>query len=286
MNSNSLKKSTFLYLILFVLLSSFSDPYSIRRISDMNFRYEFYTTDKKINPKKNRMYYWFKGGLIHNSQSGIVGDLLDDTFIKLYHSNQLAEQGQFRNGLKIGLWKTWHPNGKISTIQYWKNGFKTGNYYCYDENGVMTTKGFYRNDKMNRLWIDYAKKDTLEYKKGIVVLKKQSLSKLEKYKLKQDAILAKRNQNDSIDTKKVNDANTLTQYKVKAKEDNVKYKGNKKIIKQKLASDKKLLKEKKKATKEKEKQERKNQGGSKTKIFLKKLWNKIKPKQKNNAKSA
>ena len=32
----------------FVLLVSFTDPYSIKRISDANFRYEFYTSTKEV----------------------------------------------------------------------------------------------------------------------------------------------------------------------------------------------------------------------------------------------
>ena len=42
------------------LLFSFKDPYLIKRISDKEFRYEFYTIKKEVNPVKNKTYYWFK----------------------------------------------------------------------------------------------------------------------------------------------------------------------------------------------------------------------------------
>lgn len=277
--------SSLLYLILATLLLSFSDPYTIKRISDQNFRYEFYTTDKKINPKKSKTYYWFKGGLIHNSQAGITGDLLDDKFIKMYHSNQLAEQGEFKNGLKVGLWKTWHPNGKIQTIQYWSNGLKSGDYYCYDENGVMTVKGKFNHDIQIGKWIDYTKQDTLVYRKGIVVVKKTKVSKVEKFKLNQEVIIADRKKKTEEASEKLQNANTLASYKIKAKEDEKAYKENKKILNQKLAADKKILKEKRKATKKAEKEQKAAKGDSKLKAFFKKEWNKIKPKQKKNAKS-
>ncbi|TRW90126.1 toxin-antitoxin system YwqK family antitoxin [Flavobacterium sp. GT3R68] len=163
---------------------SFSDPYTIKRISDANFRYEFYTTDKKIKPKSNKIYYWFKGGAIHNAQAGATGMLLNDKFLKMYHSNQLAEQGEFKNGLKVGLWKSWHPNGTIQTTQYWDNGFRTGLYYRYDENGAEVEKGNYRSDKKHGQWVDYAKKDTVVYKRGTVFVKKPKLSKAQKAALK------------------------------------------------------------------------------------------------------
>lgn len=174
-----------IYLFIVVLITcSFSDPYSIKRISDKDFRYEFYTTQKIVKPKSNKIYYWFKGGLIHNAQAGISGELLDGSYTKMYHSNQLAEQGVFKNGLKIGLWKTWHENGTIATTQYWNNGLKTGLYNCFDKDGKLIEKGDFRNDKKNGLWINYASKDTLKFKQGIVEVKKVKLSKEEKKRLK------------------------------------------------------------------------------------------------------
>lgn len=276
----------FLYILLVFLLVSFSDPYTIKRISDVNFRYEFYTTENKVNPKKSKTYYWFKGGLIHHSQAGITGDLLNDKFIKMYHSNQLAEQGEFKKGLKVGLWKTWHPNGKIQTIQYWDNGLKSGNYYCYDDKGDMIIKGNYRHDVINGKWIDYVKKDTVVYRKGVVVVKKMVLSKLEKYKLNQEIIIAKRKKKTEQESEKIQNANTLAAYKVKAQEDEKAYKENKKVFNQKVAADKEALKEKKKVAKKIENEKKAAQGDSKAKAFFKKVWGKIKSKQKENVKSS
>lgn len=275
----------FLYILLALLLVSFSDSYSIKKISDQNFRYEFYTTGNKVSPKKSKIYYWFKGGVIHSSQAGITGELLDDKFIKMYHSNQLAEQGEFKNGLKVGLWKTWHPNGKIQTIQYWSNGLKSGDYYCYDENGVMTVKGKFNHDIQIGKWIDYTKQDTLVYRKGIVVVKKTKVSKVEKFKLNQEVIIANRKKKTEEVTERLQNANTLASYKAKAKEDEKLYKENKKALNQKLDADKKALREKKKADREAEKKLKKTREDSKLKSFFKKVWGKIKPKQKQNVKS-
>lgn len=169
-----------------LLLVSFSDPYTIKRISDANFRYEFYTTNKQITPKANKIYFWFKGGLIHSAQSGIAGNLLNEKFIKMYHSNQLAEQGEFRNGLKVGLWKTWHENGIVQTTQYWNNGLKTGIFYHFDANGNVLEKGNFKKDKKHGEWIDYATKVTVRFKNGIVVPEKIKYSKEEIAKLKED----------------------------------------------------------------------------------------------------
>lgn len=173
----------FLFIFSFIFLS-FSDPYSIKRISDKEFRYEFYTTNKKIKPNRNKIYFWFKGGTIHNSQSGFGGELLQDKFIKMYLNNQLAEQGFFKKGLKKGLWKTWYKNGLIETTQKWSSGLKSGDFYRFAEDGTILEKGKYKNDKKHGIWIDFIKKDTITYKEGNVFVKKIKLSKEDKEKKK------------------------------------------------------------------------------------------------------
>lgn len=180
-------KTKALSIILFIfslIFLSFSDPYSIKRISDKEFRYEFYTTNKKIKTNKDKIYFWFKGGNIHNSQSGFGGELLEDKFTKMYLNNQLAEQGFFKKGLKNGLWKTWYKNGTIETTQNWSRGLKSGDFYHFAENGAILEKGKYKNDKKHGFWIDFIKKDTINYKNGNIFVKKIKLSKEEKEKNK------------------------------------------------------------------------------------------------------
>ena len=167
---------------------SFSDPYTIKRISDANFRYEFYTTNKIIKPKENKMYYWFKGGLIHNAQAGMAGELLQDKFLKMYHNNQLAEQGKFKKGLKVGLWQTWFANGTVETIQKWKNGLQSGEFFRYNESGLIIEKGKFIKGKKHGAWINFIKKDTLVYKGGAVFIKKVKLSKEEKIRIKEEKL--------------------------------------------------------------------------------------------------
>lgn len=90
----------------------------------------------------------------------------------MYHSNQLAENGYFKNGLKTGLWKTWYTSGTLESMQYYRNGVRKGQYSHFDQNGNLTEKGKYKENLKDGLWIDLAKKDTLHYSKGIVTEKK------------------------------------------------------------------------------------------------------------------
>lgn len=263
-------------LLFAMLLLSFSDPYTLKRTSDPNFRYEFYTTDKIVKPKGNKTYYWFKGGAIHNAQAGITGALLNDKFVKMYHSNQLAEQGEFENGLKVGLWTTWHPNGTIQTTQNWENGLRKGVYYRYNIQGGLAEKGTYKKDIKQGAWIDFEKKDTIVYKRGLAVIKKIKVSKAEEFKLKQESIKKEEAKKALQKLDQLKNASDLDAYKAAAK-------ANKEIKKAKAKEERikgKALKEKEKAIRKSEKEAK---GDSKIKTLFKKIWGKI--QSKSNAKS-
>lgn len=162
----------FFLLISVFAFFSFTATSLKKRISDRNFRYEFYTTDKSVNLKQDREYYWFKGGLIHNSEYGMAGELLHDEYLKLYHSNQLAEAGTYKYGLKEGYWKTWYETGALQSKTYWDEGQKDGSYYSYDPTGFLTEEGHYKNNRKHGRWINYISTDTMQYRKGQLVHKK------------------------------------------------------------------------------------------------------------------
>jgi len=143
-----------------------------KRISDPNFRYEFYTTEEKVSARPEREYFWFKGGLIHNSEYGAAGELLHTDYVKYYHSNQLAEAGKYKIGLKQGYWKTWFDTGVLQSKTYWSKGQKDGSYYGYDQTGHLIEAGRYKNNKKHGRWINHVSKDTIKYRRGEVVIKK------------------------------------------------------------------------------------------------------------------
>lgn len=54
-------------------------------------------------------------------------------FTQYYENGEKAAVGQFKNGLKHGVWKTWNENGKVQAIAHYKNGEKTGKWIITDE---------------------------------------------------------------------------------------------------------------------------------------------------------
>lgn len=145
-----------------------------RIINTQDFDYEFYVSSEKIKkPTREKTYFWYKTGEIHQSTADIGGAVLVDSYLKYYKSKQLAEKGAFDKGLKDGVWKSWYANGNLSTVEKWQKGFRHGDFIAYAENGEKKVEGRYRNHKKHGKWIDYVLQDTLVYKHGILVPEKQ-----------------------------------------------------------------------------------------------------------------
>ena len=266
----------FLYLPFLFLLCSFSDPYAIKRISDKDFRYEFYTTAKKIKPNTAKTYFWFKGGLIHEAQGGIAGDLLNDKFTKMYHSNQLAEQGQFKDGLRVGLWKTWHQNGLLATTLTYNKGLRSGKYFRYDESGNLVENGKFRSNLKTGIWTNTENKEITTYKKGVIVKQKETFTKSEKYRIKQESTKLEKTKETQKELEATSDALKLANYKAKEKEEKALEKERAKKEKEATAAAQKAEKEAKKQAKEQAKNEPKKD--SKATTFFNNLF-----KKKDNA---
>jgi hypothetical protein len=167
-------------LITAVLLIGSNDPTNVKRFSDSNFRYEFSVTEKTVIPRSGTIYYWFKGGAVHHAQSGVGGQLLDGRYTKAYHSNNIAEQGNFKVGLKAGIWKTWHSNGMVATVESYKKGVKNGKFDKFDAKGELIEKGYYKADKKKGRWVNLVLGDTIYYDDGLPVQKQVKMSREEK----------------------------------------------------------------------------------------------------------
>jgi antitoxin component YwqK of YwqJK toxin-antitoxin module len=70
-------------------------------------------------------------GRLHSSYTG--EDNGNYKFVKYHENGQKASIGQFKNGEKHGVWKTWDSNGKLEAVAHYKNGEKTGKWIIKDE---------------------------------------------------------------------------------------------------------------------------------------------------------
>ena len=82
-----------------------------------------YKTDPKI--KNDRYYFWYLKNIIHSTQGGYSGQLLNGHYVAFYPDKNLKEQGNFKNGLKNGEWKSWNPKGDLTSVTEWNEGVQS-----------------------------------------------------------------------------------------------------------------------------------------------------------------
>ena len=75
-----------------------------------------------IHVKTLLTYYWYSGNAIHITQGGFSGKPLNGLYNAYYLNKNLKQQGNFKNGLKTGLWKEWKDDGMMSGRHRWNNG--------------------------------------------------------------------------------------------------------------------------------------------------------------------
>lgn len=76
--------------------------------------------DPKI--KNDRYYFWYMNNVIHSTQGGYNGQLLNGHYVSFYHDKNLKEEGDFDRGLKVGQWKTWNAKGDLTSVTNWNDG--------------------------------------------------------------------------------------------------------------------------------------------------------------------
>jgi len=78
--------------------------------------------DPKI--RNDRYYYWYFNKVIHSTQGGYTGQLLNGHYTAFYPDKNLKEDGNFKAGLKDGVWKTWSQKGDLTSVTTWNEGIE------------------------------------------------------------------------------------------------------------------------------------------------------------------
>ncbi len=79
-----------------------------------------FKADPKV--KNDRYYFWYYNNVIHSTQGGYTGQLLNGHYIAFYPDKNLKEEGNFNRGLKDGEWKTWNQKGDLTNVTDWNEG--------------------------------------------------------------------------------------------------------------------------------------------------------------------
>lgn len=142
----------------------------------------------EIFPKSDRLYYWYSGNKINNTQGGFSGSLLNGMYSSYYLNKNLKEKGEFHDGLKNGEWKAWYENGHLRERINYKLGKAHGPFYRYNNAGRLIEKGSFRVGLLAGKLEQFGEKDTVKttfYKDGQPHVPKKKLSKFwQKFRIK------------------------------------------------------------------------------------------------------
>lgn len=87
---------------------------------------EIYPVNGKLKTNPNLFYYWYSTNLIHTTQGGYSGRLLNGQYSEYYLNKNLKQEGVFKKGLRDGAWKKWNEDGTLKEVVNWKDGLIDG----------------------------------------------------------------------------------------------------------------------------------------------------------------
>jgi len=104
---------------------------------------------KKAKVKPEKFYSWFDNTSIHQTQGGYSHYLLHGPYLRFsYPDNQLVEKGNYKTGVKNGVWLCWYDNGVLKEKCNWKNGNLNGRKEFYDRKGQLLRTEIYKNNDL------------------------------------------------------------------------------------------------------------------------------------------
>lgn len=133
----------------------------------------------------DKLYYWSSSNAIHTTQGGFSGKLLNGSYAEYYLNKNLKVQGQFKSGLKDGVWKNWSENGLLIELYRWDKGERSGKFELYGNDGKLKQTGQYKNDLLHGEFTSYAadgKAESVYYSDGKVTDKTSFLDKINVFK--------------------------------------------------------------------------------------------------------
>jgi antitoxin component YwqK of YwqJK toxin-antitoxin module len=76
---------------------------------------------------------------------------LNGESVEYFQSGTVKSKGVYKNDKKIGVWDSFHPNGKKMMLERFKDGVHHGWHFAYDESGLETSRKYYYYGRLIRM---------------------------------------------------------------------------------------------------------------------------------------
>lgn len=80
---------------------------------------------------------WYNNNQIEEIRSFNSDSELDGKCVRFFEDGSFSAIAYYKNGVKDGLWRVWHPNGNIAYELQYKKGERIGVWKSYDPEGKL-----------------------------------------------------------------------------------------------------------------------------------------------------
>lgn len=94
------------------------------------------------------------GQFVYYSAIDFFNQLNNERFAIKDRSRFLSTKGAYEDGVKVGRWIDFFPDGQIRAILTYVKGVKHGGFMVYTRKGELLMSGLYANDQKEGEWID------------------------------------------------------------------------------------------------------------------------------------
>ena len=125
-----------------------------------------------LGKKKHGSEIYYSANGIKILELTFINSIQDGPETHYYPSPKVIKKAliNYKSGLKEGKMMTWHKNGRLSGIAYFKNGHHDNISRAWHENGNIKAVGFFKNGLQDGLEIQYfkngKKRGSANFKKG------------------------------------------------------------------------------------------------------------------------
>ena len=150
--------------------------------NDSLIRLNICNVNPKVKVKSNLRYYWYMSHSVYSNQGGFSGHLLNGRYLVFDKDRRLRVDGNFKDGLKVGVWKTWNASGVLESEYTWEKGLRDGTAILYTSLGSVYKEIPYSDDVVDGSIIVHNgdKIEKLKYNDGVAVSKKVKKSTIQK----------------------------------------------------------------------------------------------------------
>ena len=87
----------------------------------------------------------FTGEITGQGKRSIKDGLKEGVWVSYHNNGQLFQKGEYKNGKKEGVWVFYQDNGLLMSKGEFKDGKEEGEYVSYWSNGQFMSKGGWKN---------------------------------------------------------------------------------------------------------------------------------------------